>query len=55
MPKQNEHLAPSRFQMGLIKRIGIDKYLADLERNNGKEVMSYGTTTEKFRQMENQT
>jgi hypothetical protein len=54
MPKQNEHLAPSRFQMGLIKRIGIDKYLADLERSNGAEVMAHGDTTEKFRQMENQ-
>ena len=54
MPKPSEHLAPSRFQMGLIKRIGIDKYLADMDKNKGKEVMNYGSTTEKFRQMENQ-
>lgn len=55
MPNQNENLKPSRFQMGLIKRIGIDKYLADLEQGKGTEVMMHGDTEEKFRQMENQT
>lgn len=55
MPDQNENLKPSRFQMGLIRRIGVDKFLADLEQRKGKEVMVYSQTEERFTQMENQT
>lgn len=54
MPTQDKNLSPSRFQMGLIKRIGIDKYLTQIEEGRGKEITTFSNTEERFRQMENE-
>lgn len=50
MPTDN--IKPSRFQLGLIRRIGVDKYIADVERGKLTTVSAMGSTDEKHKMLE---
>ena len=50
----NENIKPNRFQLGLIKSIGIDKYLAERENNLTLSVDMKDAPDRQFLELERQ-
>lgn len=51
--KNKNNIGPSRFQRGMIKRFGIDKYLEERERNKTWEIDASNDDGDTFKMMEN--
>lgn len=53
MKNKKNNISPSRFQMGIIRRLGIDKYLEERERNKIWEIDASNDDGDTFKMMEN--